>query len=46
MWIKGVVVGQGDTYFHVENFGQEALHSADQLRCDLDLQKAPGGDGV
>jgi predicted RNase H-like HicB family nuclease len=57
--IKGVVVGQGDTYegaladvesavlFHVETFGQEALHSANQLLRNLDLQKAPeGGDGV
>ena len=57
--IAGVVVGQGDTYeealadvesavlFHVETFGKEALHFADQLRRNLDLQKAPeGGDGV
>lgn len=53
--IKGVVVGQGDTYeealadvesavlFHVETFGQEALHSADQLLCNWIFRKPPKG---
>ncbi|HEX5720314.1 MAG TPA: type II toxin-antitoxin system HicB family antitoxin [Thermoanaerobaculia bacterium] len=53
--IKGVVVGQGDTYeealadvesavlFHVETFGVEVLHSAEPTSPNLDLQEAPEG---
>jgi predicted RNase H-like HicB family nuclease len=53
--IKGVVVGQGDTYeealadvrsavlFHVETFGVEVLQSAKPTLPNLDLQKAPEG---
>lgn len=56
--IKGVVVGQGDTYeealadvesavrFHVETFGQEVARFTKPVPS-LDLQKAPeGGDGM
>jgi predicted RNase H-like HicB family nuclease len=55
--IKGVVVGQGDTYeealadvesavlFHVETFGEEVLRSAEPTSPNLDLQKAPEGGG-